>query len=143
MAINTNNSNSLADVLTAMLAGSGYSEAEQDTYLKTFIALLENQEAEKQPGELSTFTDPVKLAEKFRNEEYGPYATGVPYIFTGGSPFPQTYGQQMGEKVATTGALINNVLPVVASVLDAWRKRKNTTTKPKAVTKVGELPGWE
>jgi hypothetical protein len=120
----------LRDILPTLLAGSRFGQGDQADTLAAYQALLEAMyEGEKRKlGEMVTHQDPMDAVERFRNEGFPSRATGVPYIFTGGSPFPQSPGQQQGEKIVATGALATNVLDAVGGVLpaliDAWRKKK-------------------
>ena len=122
------NRSNYSGVMPALLAGSRFGSREDEDILAAYMALLEGSDMERQPGEIATHQDPMDIVERFRNESYQPRATGVPYIFTGGSPFPQSPGQMQGEKIAATGALTTNVLDSIAGVLpailDAWNKGK-------------------
>jgi len=115
--------------MPSLLAGSRFGQddggGDYEDYLAALMALLEERSG---ADEVSAFTDPTELMQRFRNEGYQPRATGVPYIFTGGAPFPQSEGQRQGENIATTGALAGNVLTsigdVLPAILDAWNKGK-------------------
>ena len=98
-------------------------------FLKLLQALLQGGAPERRATEREVNIDTMGAMDQFRNESYAPRASGVPYIFTGGSPFPQTKGQQQGEKALAVGAFANNTLDqlnsVVPAIVDAWRKRKS------------------
>ena len=116
-------------VMPSLLAGSRFGQGdENEDILAAFMALLEDSEMGRRPGEIATHQDPMDMVERFRNEGSPPRGTGVPYIWTGGSPYPQSEGQMKAEKIAATGALGTNVLDSIGSVLpailDAWNKRK-------------------
>jgi len=98
--------------------------------LDVLNAMARGGEPEKRATEREVVMDPMQRMGQFRNQPYAPHATGVPYIFTGGSPFPQTAGQQRAENVLAggmfTGNLIDTMNSVVPAIVDAWRKRKGT-----------------
>ena len=116
----------LNDVLASLLAGSQFGGPQQGNDLSPFLNQMQDLPA--RATERSTDVDPAALVDQFRNQEFQPKATGVPYIFTGGSPFPQSEGQQRAEKVGAAGALASNSLDslnsVIPAIIDAWRKRK-------------------
>ena len=123
------------DVLNSLLAGSRFGdEDEEEDWLTAFRELL-GVGGERQAGELKTQLDPFQMVEQFREKEFGPGATGVPYIFTGGSVFPQTQGQMDAERIAATGALASNtmdaagsILPAILDILEARKKSKQGGT---------------
>ena len=116
--------------MPSLLAGSRFGQGDEggdyEDYLAALMALLEERSGAR---EVSSFTDPTELMKRFRNEGYQPRATGVPYIFTGGSPFPMSEGQVRGGDIAATGAFAGNMLDsignVLPAILDALNRRKN------------------
>ena len=116
------------DVLSALLANSRLGSPQGSSLQDMMSKYLAQGDLPTQATEQDSFINPGMGIGQFRNQEYQPRASGVPYIFTGGSPFPQSPGQQRAEKVYAGGALgsnmlgsLNNVLP---ALIDAWRKRK-------------------
>ena len=97
-------------------------------FIKLLQALIEGGAPERRATEREVNIDTADRMGQFRNQEHAPRASGVPYIFTGGSPFPQTKGQQQGEQALAVGAFANNTMDqlnsVVPAIVDAWRKRK-------------------
>jgi hypothetical protein len=136
MARDSTQTTGYGGVLPALLAGSRFGDDydEEDIYA-AYMSLLENMEGERQAGELSAQLDPFQMVEQFREQEHRPFATGVPYIFTGGSVFPQTPGQMDAERIAATGGLVSNtmdaagsILPAILDILEARKKSKQGGT---------------
>lgn len=125
-----------SDVLTALFAGSKFGERDPAETLRSLLELLGDEPTEA--TEMSSVIDPMQRMGQFRNQEFGPRATGVPYIFTGGPLAPQTSGQQTAEKIMATGAFTNNLLSslnaVLPAVVDAWNQRKERQRRQQAET---------
>jgi len=94
--------------------------------------ILKVAQEPKGPQETTSQFNIPGLLSNFTNQEYGPHATGVPYIFTGGSPFPRTKGQIQGGQLAARMALLNNILDsmgaitksTVPQIIDMIKKKK-------------------
>jgi len=90
---------------------------------KAYEDLLFGVEEPRQAGEMETYIDPVEAVNQFKNEEYGPKATGVPYIFTGGSPFPESDDQAKAQRLAAMNALFSNMQNSMAGNRNALMSR--------------------
>lgn len=90
-------------------------------------------EEPRSPQEMNTQIDIPGLLGNFTNREYGPRSSGVPYIFTGGSPFPRTEGQVRAGQLAARMALLNNVLDSMGSI--------TKSTVPKIVEMIKKKKG--
>ena len=111
--------NDYDDTITAMINDPMFS--------KILRNMLMQGDVDRRAMERETHQDPFELMDEFRNEGYRPGGTGKVH-FMGGSPFPQSPGQERGEKVAAIGAFSGNMLDslnsVVPAIVDAWRNRK-------------------
>ena len=128
MAKDTKSTTDPADLLAALFGVKG----------EELSKLLTLFDEERGAMDMESRIDPIDRMGQFRNQPYAPHASGVPYIFTGGSPFPQTQGQQRAEKVLGGGMLANNILStggvqnlgaalrdnVLPALWDAWKNRK-------------------
>lgn len=70
-------------------------------------------------GGSETFVDPMAMQAAIRGPRQrlatGPRASGVPFIFTGGTPFPESGRERAASQVASLGALIANTADALAS----------------------------
>ena len=112
---------SYSDIAAAL---AGMDPGELSALLSMFA---EGGEQEVGPYERREVMDPMMRMGQFRNQGYRPGGTGKVH-FMGGSPFPQSAGQQRAEKVLAGGMFAGNILDslnsVVPAIVDAWRKRK-------------------
>lgn len=78
-------------------------------------------------GSSETSIDPFMQGEAIRGPRNRiasrPFATGVPYIFTGGSPFPVSGRERAAEQAAGVTALLTNLADVFAQNQKKRRKK--------------------
>ena len=118
------NNNQMADIM-ALLLGSGRNSMGSGSDLSGIIqALSMMNDPKRKATERNTDINIPELMDQFRNEAYAPRGSGVPYIFTGGSPFPQSPGQQRAEKVGAGLGMSTNMIDAIGSILGAWQDRK-------------------
>ena len=131
MAINNDNSNtSLEDRLSTLIMNN---QGNRGLDLSAIIeAIAAMGEPKKKATERDTNINIPELMEGFRNKEYRPGGTGNVH-FMGGSPFPQSPGQQRAEKVGATLGATSNILNsgkgivesgVLGAIWDAIQKRR-------------------
>jgi len=121
--------NDYDDSLTAMI--------NDPMFAKLLRNMLMQGDEERGAMEMEQAIDPLNRMDQFRNEAYRPGGTGKVH-FMGGSPFPQSSGQERGENVFAIGSALGNVLGTGGvqnlgaslrdnawpAIVDAWRNRK-------------------
>ncbi len=119
------------DILGALMLGAQGGNNTGIDWAQIIEAIHAMGEPKKKLSERSLNVDMTPegdFLDQFRNEGYPPRSSNVPYIFTGGSPFPQTEGQQRAEKVAAIGGASANMLdamnPTIAAIVDTIRRRR-------------------
>ena len=121
-----NNNNQIQDILTLLLSNRLGGGNDLGAVIE---ALGKMGDPKKKATERDTDIDMTnEFFDQWRETEHRPMASGVPYIFTGGSVFPQTQGQQRAEKMAGAMGFGSNMLDVgnntLEALLDAWKRRK-------------------
>ena len=112
----------LEDILTLLLGSRMGGGSDLSAIIE---ALGKMGDPRKRAPERNVNTDMTdEFFDQWNETEYGPKASGVPYIFTGGSVFPQTEGQKSAQNMAGTLGLGGNMVDTLGSILSAWQDRK-------------------